>query len=415
MSWIYQINGRLDFAKLETAFHKLIERHDILRTSFELMDGKLVQRVHQMLEFHIQTLPQDSGSIEEIAKRFFRPFNFTQAPLMRVGVIEVNENESCLLLDIHHIIADAASMHMLIREVVSFYKDINIPRLPIQYKDYAIWQEECKASGELVNQREYWISKFADINALKVLPPDFSGVENGSVSGSRLGFGLTEDLVGKLRQLALATDTSLFLVLLSAFYVLIWKFSSGEDITIGVPIANRNHALLEGLIGMFVNTIALRTTPAGEKSFKEFLAEAKAEFLESSQHSDYPLLELVHELGIETTHDRNPLFDISFVMQNTGNEEINLGNDLHFIPYELEHSLARNTLLLEVIDNGDKLACWFEYRTGLFRQETIEQLKMHFMRILNEIVRDSAVRLKDIETVSFGEQMLIIEDFNEVL
>lgn len=415
ISWAYTVKGDLDKNKLEEAFRYLVERHEILKTSFGVMKGEPVQIVGYSVEFHIEYGDLNNKTIDEAVKEFIKPFNLEKAPLIRVGLFKMDENEHLLLLDIHHIIADATSAQILLHEIESLYNGVKLPVLPIQFRDYAVWQNNLLRSGVLEQQKEYWIDKFRNEIPLLNLPYDYPRNELAEPRGGKLYAEIDEDLTYKLKRLASRTGTSLFMVLVSIYFIVIWKFSSQSEITIGVPIAGRTHARLEKLIGMLVNIIVLKQSINSEKSFMDLLMDVKEDFLESCENGEYPFYELVNDLNIIPKNNRNPLFDVSFVMQNTGSQTIDMGDTLKFIPHEHDNGISRNDILIEAIEAEHKIRLIVEYNLNLFNMETLQNIVSAYLKIANIVCENITVRLRDITFLTEVQKALLIDDFNEDL
>ncbi|HEX3045793.1 MAG TPA: D-alanine--poly(phosphoribitol) ligase subunit DltA, partial [Bacillota bacterium] len=448
------IDGELDRKRLITVFEVLIDRHETLRTSFEIIRGEIVQRVHQKVLFTIREwdLENETTShqerIDQILDEFIRPFDLAQAPLLRVGLIKLNSRRHLLIYDLHHIIADGTSMDILVSEFIRLYVGEELPPLRIQYKDYSAWQrslihaeawqrslfhaeawqktliskeshaglwqnqmmggesgEERFAGAVFQKQEAYWLDQFQSHGEIPVLhlPADFPRPTTQSFEGDLINFGISSELTEQLNRLALKTGTTLYMTLLAAFNILLAKYSGQEDLVIGSPIAGRPHADLEGIIGMFVNTLALRNYPQGLKTFREFLTEVKENALKAYENQDYPFDELVDKLALKRDLSRNPLFDVMFVLQNTGTRG-SQRSGLEFTPYDFAEGVAHFDLTFEAVEQDGKLFFSFEYCVKLFRRETIERMAEHFRNILFEVTANPEIKIAHIVMISETEQ-----------
>ncbi|MCP4155266.1 MAG: amino acid adenylation domain-containing protein, partial [bacterium] len=285
MPVVMHVRGELEPGRLEPVFKQLIRRHESLRTSFTIIHGTPVQRIRDELDFSVETgLRRGCGEgEEEIASRFIRPFDLSQAPLLRVGLVEmdavgkngVEESEMeknaiekgpgfLLLVDMHHIISDGMSTGVLIREFSTLYRGEALPPLPLQYKDFSLWQAVYFASGELNRQKEYWLERFStDEIPVLDLPADFPRPVSQSYDGGGAAFEADAGDSDGLMRLAADRDSSLFMLLTAIYNVFLFKLSGQEDVVVGTPVAGRRHEELEGILGMFVNTLALRNFPVG--------------------------------------------------------------------------------------------------------------------------------------------------------
>ena len=260
------IEGGLDRKRLETVFQELVDRHEAFRTSFEMKGGEPVQRIHHRVELTLHYREAAENEIDNIIQEFIRPFDLSQAPLLRVGLIKINELKHILMYDMHHIISDGTSMAILIREFINLYQGQSLPELRIQYKDFAVWQNELFKRGKIRKQEEYWLARFAGEIPVLNLPTDYTRPAVQSFEGDRIALNLGPELAAGINRLASETGSTLYMVLLAAYNVLLSKYSGQEEIIVGTPIAGRPHADLERMIGMFVNTLAMRNYPEGIKA-----------------------------------------------------------------------------------------------------------------------------------------------------
>ncbi|UHA73609.1 non-ribosomal peptide synthetase [Paenibacillus sp. 481] len=407
------IEGKLDRLRLEQAFQQLIDRHETLRTYFDLIDGEPVQRIDRHVEFAIE---YGQASHEEAAQvqvsNFVRPFNLAQAPLLRVGVIELEQQRHILLHDMHHIISDGVSTEILVQEFMRLYGGQQLSPLRIQYKDYAVWQQEGIHREQIKQQAKHWLDTFKGELPVLEMPTDFARPALQSFEGAQYDFAISIQTSGKLKQIAEQTGSTLYMVMLAAYTVLLHKYTGQEDVIVGTPIAGRAHADLEPLIGMFVNTLALRYYPEANKTFSDYLLEVKETTIQAFERQDYPLEELVEKLKLKRDVSRNPLFDTMFAWQHAEETEISL-EDLHFKPYTSEYTVAKFDLTMEVADEADGITCSIEYATALYRQETIERMAQHFAQLLDIIVSAPQTELSTMELLTAQERSLLLKAFND--
>ncbi|MBW7477864.1 non-ribosomal peptide synthetase, partial [Paenibacillus oenotherae] len=297
MPSMYRVSGELDLVRAEEAFRRLITRHESLRTSFEIVDGEPVQRVQEGVELHLKV--QEAADEEELqrqAESFVRPFDLAQAPLLRAEVVRVTSEDHLLLFDMHHIISDGLSTELMIGEWMRLYAGESLSELRIQYRDYAAWQRKLASSEAMRKQEAYWLETFAGELPVLELATDYARPAVQRFEGEAVGFGVEKETLEGLKRLAQETGATLYMVLLAAYTTLLHRYTGQEDIVVGTPIAGRPHADLEKLIGMFVGTLALRTSPSGEKTFREYVEEVKEKTLEAFENQDYPFEELVEKL-----------------------------------------------------------------------------------------------------------------------
>ncbi|MCK4261085.1 MAG: AMP-binding protein, partial [Halanaerobiales bacterium] len=406
--WV--IDGELEIKCLTNALQEIVNRHDSFRTSFEVIDGELIQRVHKDIDFQVSFFEVQETELAKIVKEFVRPFNLGKPPLIRAGLVRFAD-QHLLMIDMHHIISDGASLGIFMEELVSFYTGKELPYLKIQYKDFTNWQNTLFNTEMFKKQEEYWLSRFTDEIPVLNLPADYPRPAEKSFKGDSLKFELSSDLTTKLKQLTHEQDATLYMTLLSVLNIFLAKYTGQEDIIIGTGIANRQHIDLENLIGMFVNTLALRNMPEGRINFVEFLAEVKENALNAYDNQDYPFEMLVEHLGISTNLDRNPLIDVVFVLQNTDIEEQNVGN-LKFKPYEYNNKTAQFDITLHAFEVKDQIHFKLEYSTDIFKKETIERFAKHFVNIIRKVIENPKLRISEIEMITKSEMQQLLFDFN---
>ncbi|TPG88815.1 amino acid adenylation domain-containing protein [Brevibacillus laterosporus] len=407
------LEGALDRVRLEKAFDQLIARHEILRTSFELVNGEPIQRVHKEVPFAIEYVQVANEAVAEgFIRDFIRMFDLQSAPLLRVGLVELALDRHILLFDMHHIISDGTSFSVLIQEFSGLYGKEDLPEQRIQYKDYASWQQQQMQSEWYQQQENYWLQAFSGELPVLNMPTDYTRPAVRSFAGSLLEFVIDKQRSEELKQLAAQTGSTLYMVLLAIYTTLLSKYSGQEDIIVGTPIAGRPHADLESLIGMFVNTLAIRNYPVSEKTFYEYLQEVKETSLKAYENQDYLFEELVDKLDVNRDMSRNPLFDTMFVLQNLESKEQNL-EGLRITPYASEHTISKFDLTLNAMEDADTIMCSFEYATTLYKRETIERMTEHFLQIIDGLVSNPHAKLSSVEMMTPQEKALILETFND--
>ncbi|WP_434284402.1 amino acid adenylation domain-containing protein, partial [Clostridium botulinum] len=411
MPAVFELEGKVDKDKIEETFRKLTERHEALRTYFETLDGEIIQRLQNNHEFKLQ-YRNTSGSIEDILNIFVRPFDLGKAPLFRIELIE-NREKIYLLMDMHHIISDGLSMSILINDFTEVYGGKTLEPLKLQYKDFAVWQNNFLKSEDMKKQEEYWINRFSDEIPVLNMPTDYERPAMQSFEGDSVSFELSEDTTLKLRKLTRETGTTMHMVLLSAFNILLSKYSGQEDIVIGTPIAGRPHGDLQNIMGIFVNTLALRNKPEANKKYIDFLKEVKENSLEAYENQSYQLEALVEKLDIRRDTSRNPLFDVMFNMIDTvTGRDIKL-EDIILKVYNNGSKISKFDLTLNALESNKKLNFTIEYCSKLFKKETIESLSSHYVRILDSIVSNKEIKLCKIDLLSETERNQILYEFND--
>ncbi|UCH95958.1 MAG: amino acid adenylation domain-containing protein, partial [Candidatus Aminicenantes bacterium] len=409
MPLIIMLTEGIDKEKLKQTFRQLIARHESLRTSFHMVKDEPVQEIHENVEFDLDLL--DS---QDFLKRFIRPFDLSRAPLLRVGLAKKNDGKHILMVDMHHIISDGVSLEILSHEFTVLYNRQQVPELPIQYKDYALWQKRRKIRETTLKQEAYWLKVLGDEIPVLRLPYDFPRPKIQDFAGGKMDFEIGKQETPGLKQLTLSQGATLYMVLLAAYTLLMSKLSGQEDIIIGTPTAGRQHPDLEGIIGMFVNTLVMRNRPWGEKTFKTFLNEVKINTLEAFENQDYQFEDLVEKVAVKRDASRNPLFDVMFSLRHMDipiQESLSSGKKP--IHQQFEGRVSKFDLTLDGTDAGETLYCVVEYAARLFKPDTIRRFIAYFKRIISAIFASPDIPIADIEILTEEEKHRILYVFND--
>ncbi len=412
-AWI--IEGDLEWERLENAVKELVRRHESLRTSFDLVDGELIQRIHEKVDYTIDYMEIGADKVKDRMRDFIKPFDLTKAPLFRVEVI-ASGNENILLVDMHHTISDGLSDIILIREFAALYAGYALPELRLQYKDFAVWQNELFKTERFKKQREYWLERFTGEIPLLNIPTDRPRNSVKDIEGKSQSIVLDEDLTEKINELISRKGVTLYMFLLSVCNILLWKYSGQNDIIIGTPITGRFQADLENIIGVFINTLPMRNYPHGDKEFTEFLDEIKENTLAAYENQDYQFDMLVEELKLERASNRNPLFDVLLDIQNweSKNSDLVKLDDLKFKPAGFDFTMARFDLRFAVAEGINRIHIGVDYKANLFEEETIANLLQNLYKIIETVVDNNDVRLNEIKLESKLQhlEMVSIEDID---
>ncbi|MEC0264254.1 plipastatin non-ribosomal peptide synthetase PpsC [Bacillus subtilis] len=414
MPAVLELEGKLNPERMERAFKELIKRHESLRTSFEQdAGGDPVQRIHDEVPFTLQTTVLGERTEQEAAAAFIKPFDLSQAPLFRAQIVKVSDERHLLLVDMHHIISDGVSVNILIQEFGELYNNRKLPALRIQYKDYAVWQEGFKTGDAYKTQEAYWLKQLEGELPVLDLPADHARPPVRSFAGDKVSFTLEPEVASGLHKLARENGSTLYMVLLAAYTAFLSRLSGQEDIIVGSPIAGRPHKDLEPILGMFVNTLALRTRPEGGKPFVQYLQEVRETALEAFEHQDYPFEELVDKLELTRDMSRNPLFDVMFVLQNMDQESLEL-NELCLKPAAHNgHQTSKFDLTLYTQEQPRGLLTFqMEFSTDLYKKKTIEKWLQYFINMLLSIIKDNKAALGTINILNEDETHYLIHELN---
>lgn len=397
--------GQVDVGVLERAFSMILQRHDALRTTFQVVDGQPVQVVGEGASWTLPIIDLRDRPADEYEAELRRQmdsearfhFDIVHGPLWRMLLIRLTDTEQILIVTLHHIIADGWSMGVALRELTTLYaaltagKPVDLPALPIQYVDFAVWQRQWLAESDasstssLQRQRAFWKQQLADAPALLELPTDRPRPPVQTFTGAIVTFALSPAQTAALRSLSEREGVTLFMTMLSAFQALLYRYAGQDDLCIGTPVANRTHPELEGLIGLFINTLVLRTSLAGNPTWCELVQRVRQVALDAFANQELPLEKLVEELHPERDLSYSPLFQVLFVH----NEETATGVEIPGLSIDAlpSHSgTAQFDLSLYLSESRDQLQGFFEYNTDLFDAMTIEQMAHHFVALLEQIV-----------------------------
>ncbi|HVT61908.1 MAG TPA: amino acid adenylation domain-containing protein, partial [Legionellaceae bacterium] len=412
-----RLQGKLDKARFEHTIKQLIAHHEPLRTRFAIIDNQPVQIIDQKGQVSItyaechETI--NKNAIDQMVKDFIKPFDLHAGPLFRIHLITLGHDNYLFLCDVHHIIADGTSMEIITRDFNQLYIG-TLPKLTLQYKDFSVWQSRYLHSDALKQQKEFWLQYLqGDIPVLE-LPNDFQRPTIKQSEGDRFLFTLNKTLTKKLTKLSKQEGTTLFMTLLSAWKVLLARYSGQTDIIVGVPVAGRNQPETTKMCGMFVNILPIRNQVIQTQTFSEFLQTLKENVLNAFKNQDYQFDELVHHLNIKRDLGRNALFDVCFDFQNMEFQDFSV-EKLQFTPYPIKTNTSTYDLLLTIHEHKqqEKLHAFIEYSTALFKKETIERLVENFKTLLKEILNDREVPLASIDLVSSKEQKILHHYFNQ--
>jgi non-ribosomal peptide synthetase component F/acyl carrier protein len=402
------VNGPLKKSRLEWVVQKLIERHEPLRTSFHLVDDEPIQKVHETVEFEIEYYNLAAKAVarhpktknrEEIIKNFIRIFDLSKAPLLRVGLVQIEEGKYLLMYDMHHIIKDGSSSGIFIREFMDLYEGSPLPEPRLQYRDFTAWQNRMLQQGGMKKQEEFWLNVFPGQLPRLEMPTDFPRPAHQGFEGDCIDFYMDAGETAKIKAAAAETDATLYMVLLSIYNILLSKYCGQEDIVVGTPAAGRPHADLENMIGMFVNTLAMRSRPKGEKTFRQFLEEVKSNSLKAFENQDYQFDMLVNRLAIQPDPSRQSLFDTMFAVHDMSFIKGPAGRkikDLEFESYPFENNITQFDIVTHAVEERGIIVFRLFYCTKLFKRETMEMFVECYKEVASIVVENTSIQLKDI-------------------
>jgi len=400
------LKGHLNIAALEHSLDALIQRHEALRTNFTTVAGDPVQviataRSHNLsiVDLHHCSEPEQTQRVQQLAQAEAQlPFDLGNDSLLRVCLLQLSETQHVLLFTLHHIIADAWSLGVLIQEFAQAYsafstgESLSLPELPIQYADFAVWQRQWLQGDVLETQLHYWQQQLQHAPPLLELPTDRPRPPVQTFRGAYQSLILPNALMEELKAFSRREDTTLFMTMLAAFKTLLYRYTGQTDLLVGSPIANRNRAEIEHLIGFFVNTLVLRTDLSNNPTFRSLLARVRETTLGAYAHQDLPFEKLVEELRPERQQQHSPLFRVWFVLQNAPMPPLELPG-LTLTPFDVDSGTTKFDLALFFFETSEGLEGCFEYNADLFDTSTIAQMVHQFEALLQTVVAQPDIQL----------------------
>ena len=408
------LEGHLEPGQLESALRLLIRRHESLRTSFPVMGEEPVQVVHGGADVEVEYYRSGAelAAIDPLISRFIRPFELSTGPLVRAGVIEIAREKYVLMIDHHHIVSDGSSQAIFFSDLAALYEGRELPALKLQYRDFSQWQNSRQGRAAAGAAGAYWLRRFGgEIPKLDIYT-DFPRPEVQSFNGSWLHFRFEPSLTKKIHRLMADTGTTLYMVLLAFYTVLLSRYTGQEDIVVGTPAAGREHGDFEDVIGLFINALPMRNYPGGEKTFGEFLEEVKTNTIDAFKNQAYPFDHLVERVADSDDLSRSPIFEAELLVQNMELPGWKLAG-LKMGAYEFSGRFTQVDIALEVWEQEEEILFYLVYCTDLFKRETMERFAAAFRQIAVALLEDRDTRLQDVR-IAHQLQSVETEVYQEV-
>ncbi|BDI19702.1 hypothetical protein ANSO36C_55040 [Nostoc cf. commune SO-36] len=423
---VINLQGCVNLTALQDSLNEIIKRHEVLRTSFTVVDEQPVQVINQVESLNLivedlRELPETERdrTVQRLASEFAQqPFDLSAQSLLRAKILQINDKNSYLILTLHHIIADGWSIGVLIKELTTLYEAFSagkpspLVKLPIQYGSFVNWQQKWLDYQRIQPLLTYWKQKLRGELPVLNLPTDRPRSPIQTFKGAQAKLVLSQTLTKELKNLSRQQRVTLFMTLLAAFKILLYRYTGQADIIVGSPIANRNRAEIQSLIGLFVNVLVLRTDLSGDLSFQELLAQVKSTALEAYIHQDLPFEKLVEEFQPSRDLSYNPLFQVMFVLQNLPKPNLNL-TDVS-VSYEEGYNGTSKfdlTLFMEDCERGLIATC--EYNTHLFNADSINRMLGHFQTLLENIVSNPEQCISRLQILTPSEIQQLLIDWND--
>ena len=387
MSVVKRIAGSLDIDRFNRSLKKVVERHEILRTSFKLKDGLPVQIVHHDMELKVQIIENNGQDIDVSISEFIKPFDMEKAPLLRIGILKINEKESLLIFDMHHIISDGLSVNILVKDFSDIYNAKELPPIKYQYKDYANWHNRILQSESIKEMEKYWLNKLKDFKYTELpkreLPMD--RIKEGDI----VVFKVNKDINELVNQYCVKKQVTKFTFLLTVFNIILHKVTGEEDLTIGTPTAGRNNEL-DTMIGVFINVLVLRSLVKDDMSFKELLDSVNVTVQEALMNEDYQYDELYEKMKQKRSLNNNSLFSILFNYMPLENNEIHL-DGVSVSSYGEDKIEPKYDLTLYINETEYGLLCKMVFPKDLLYEETINSIKEDMKKVIEKVCIDEDV------------------------
>ena len=422
---VVELKGNLNVEVLEKSINKIVERHESLRTSFSSEEGIAKQIITNDIPIKLDIIDlslSKSGKkeieIDEIIKEDSQmPFDLSEAPLLRIKLLVVGQENNILLLTMHHIISDGWSSEVFVRELSILYSSYvngekpQLEELKFQYADFSVWQRNW-LQGEVFNKHiEYWKNKLVGVLPLLELPTDFNRPAIQNQKGKRVQFEIDPTLVQDLTTIANKENVTLYVLFLAAFNILLHKYSKSEDILIGTPVAGRNRNEIEPIIGLFVNTLVLRTDFSKDLTIKHFLQNVKQVFVEAMNHQEIPFEKLVDELKVERSLSHTPFFQVMFVFNNSPVAQIELP-DLFIQPKPIDLGTSKFDINLVLTKRNEKIRGSLEYDLDLYKESTIQNMIEHFKNALISISTNLSQTISEVQLINKSEEIKLLNNYS---
>jgi amino acid adenylation domain-containing protein/thioester reductase-like protein len=405
------LEGPLDYKRLSHALQQMLRRHEALRTFFTIVNGLPVQKIDEdpMLKMTIENIGEDG--LAEAISDFVRPFNLERAPLFRVKLLRISDDRHCLLMDLHHIICDGISISIIFRELARLYHGEELSAPPVHFKDYVVWHSRYMESDEMEGHAEFWQNSFNGYEPFELVT-DYPRTASTAFDGGEYRVVLEKWLSLDLRRLCAESGATLHTILLSAFAALLSRYSGQEDIVVGTSMAGRTLDEVSDMVGMFVNTVPVRCQAAAGRTFRAFVEEIKQTMLSIQEHQDYPLERVYDRLRFHRGPGRNPLFDCNFVLRNMELPQFDSREIKAAVEHIPTHTSKFDISLAAEERDGGAIVFDVEYRTSLYRPETVQAMVSHLVRLLESACASPDSPIGDLDIIYPDERKKLLFDFN---
>ena len=424
MPAVLRLKGNVNTKALVSTFKNIVNRHEVLRTVIKEHEGKAYQFVNEKDGFELEYIDgteyeNDQTGLEKFIQELINvPFDLASDNMIRGHLIKLNGDEQLLVLTMHHIASDGWSISVIVKELVEFYRAYEEKRNPdlnpleIQFADYSIWQRDYLQGEILDDKLNYWKDKLNGVEPLQ-LPTDFARPAVQSKKGANAIFNIDKNITESLFKFSRQNNVTLFMTLLSAYNVMLYRYSGQEDFTVGSPVAGRQQAETEEMIGFFINTVALRSEIESDLPFRDFLQKVKSTTLEAYEHQDVPFEKIVDAVVKQRDMSRSPLFQVSFMLQNTPEvPELKLGDAILKVE-EFSNNISKIDITFSLTETPDGIEGNVEYCTDLYTEETILRMTSHFKELLASILKAPDQKIGSLNMITEKEERQLLVEFND--
>ncbi|MBO0993816.1 non-ribosomal peptide synthetase, partial [Bacillus sp. SD088] len=414
---VVKVAGEFDIEKFKAAANACLQRHEILRTTYEQVDGEIVQIVNEQVELpvdfkEITTEVAEGELIQQMTAEFVRPFDLQKAPLMRMKIVKRSEQLHYIFFDFHHISFDGSSALIFAEEMMSAYQDKVLAPLPIQYKDFAHWQNKQEQSEEMKSQQQYWQELLQTASLNCGFPTDFTRPLERTYAGNTIEYQLDQKLKARITDFCRERECTPYSFFLSTLNILVSIYSGQADVTIGTLVHGRNHRDIEGLIGMFVNTLPMVHSVPSEQTYDEYVKHVQKSVMQTFAHADVPFDQIVELAGTKNDIGRNPLFDVMFSYQDF--DQLSIHTDQATFEYQdLLPDDSKFDTEFEVIDQEEGYTITLQYATELYREASIQRILQHFVTLIDKVLSNPTANLTEYQILTKQERQELLQFNNQ--
>lgn len=406
------LQGELDVNKMQIAMEKLIQKHETLRTTYEMHDDEIVQIIHDEAEVYIEKHDIEECNIESTIKEFIKPFDLCKLPIVRMLIGRIEASKHLIVLDINHIAIDGLSYHIIFEDILRAYNGQDIGKCMVRYRDYTAWYNDNIANGVFDKMSDYWAKVFEKKLCSKALPRDVKDSPENINAGAVVDKKLNNELYRLVQELKHRYNTTTYVLLLGLYNLLLSRYTNNNDIVVGTPVSGRQNHLLDSTVGMFVNTLAIRTELQNDESLAANIQLIKNKVISAIENQNYPYEMLLRDIQLKNSNVKDSLFDYFFVFQNTDNKQYEFA-DMTIEEINLKEVDAKFELTFIVEEGADDIQFMIEYRKALYSKEFINKMLSDYIALIEDIYNDDTALVKDIFSQNAMQNVIEIEDIDD--